>query len=51
VEIILLSDFHGPWQNYTGLNAPLYKRFNENDVEATRNQVCRQSFDISIELN
>ena len=33
------SDFHGAWQNYTGVSAPLYKRFDERDEEKMFNQV------------
>lgn len=35
----LFSDFHGSWQNHTGLNAPLYRRFNEPESDITLNQV------------
>ncbi|CAF4013401.1 unnamed protein product [Rotaria magnacalcarata] len=32
------SDFHGAWQNHTGLNAPLYRRYDETADEAMFNQ-------------
>ena len=33
------SDFHGAWQNRTGMNAPLYRRFDELETDAVFNQV------------
>ncbi|CAF0922618.1 unnamed protein product [Rotaria sordida] len=35
---IMTYDFHGAWQNHTGLNAPLYRRFDEIEKEAMMNQ-------------
>ncbi|CAF4808080.1 unnamed protein product [Rotaria sp. Silwood1] len=35
---IMTYDFHGAWQNHTGLNAPLYRRFGETETEAMMNQ-------------
>ncbi|UJR15985.1 hypothetical protein I4U23_002904 [Adineta vaga] len=43
---IMTYDFHGAWQNHTGLNAPLYRRFDETGTEA----VLNQDFGISIWL-
>ncbi|CAF3991714.1 unnamed protein product [Rotaria magnacalcarata] len=34
----LIRDFHGAWQNHTGLNAPLYRRYDETADEAMFNQ-------------
>ena len=36
---IVFSDFHGAWQNRTGMNAPLYRRFDEMEADAMFNQV------------
>ncbi|CAF2370308.1 unnamed protein product [Rotaria sp. Silwood2] len=35
---IMTYDFHGAWQNHTGLNAPLYRRLGETETEAMMNQ-------------
>ncbi|CAF1146302.1 unnamed protein product [Rotaria sordida] len=35
---VMTYDFHGAWQNYTGLNAPLYRRFDELDADTMLNQ-------------
>ena len=39
-DVCLSSDFHGAWQHFTGLNAPLYRRYDEFDIDATLNQVA-----------
>ncbi|CAF0951628.1 unnamed protein product [Adineta ricciae] len=40
---IMTYDFHGAWQNHTGLNAPLYRRFDETGPEAMLNQVKNEN--------
>ncbi|CAF1218883.1 unnamed protein product [Adineta ricciae] len=42
----IFSDFHGAWQNYTGVNAPLYRRYDELD----RDGLLNQDFGITIWL-
>ncbi|CAF1041436.1 unnamed protein product [Adineta steineri] len=43
---IMTYDFHGAWQNYTGIHAPLYRRYDELD----RDGILNQDFGITIWL-
>jgi chitinase len=40
VDFLILEGYHynGPWNNYTGLNSPLYSSRSQNEVNATFNQ-------------
>lgn len=46
---IISSDFHGAWQNRTGMNAPLYRRVDEMEADAMFNQVIGSIEKISME--
>ena len=43
----VFSDFHGAWQNRTGLNAPLYRRLGELESDEMLNQVKQLNYPIT----